>query len=251
MKVVGVVPARMASSRFPGKPLAQIAGMTMLEHVYRRCLMSRCLDDVYIATCDESIRRAVLDFGGKAVMTSDEHTRCTDRVAEAAREMDADVVVNIQGDEPLLRPETVDFVAEPIVQESGVVCTTIVVKITNERELDDPNVVKTVSRPNGDILYFSRELIPSRRMGAAHDVFKQIGVLAFTREFLLQFDELPETPLEVAESVDLLRALEHGYTVRGVLSPFDTIGVDTPDDRRRVEELMTRDEIYPRYVKTK
>ncbi len=247
MRVVGIIPARMGSSRFPGKPLAAIRGMSMIEHVYRRSLLSRCLDEVFVATCDEEIRRAVEEFGGRVLMTSHRHTRCTDRVAEAAGEVEADIVANIQGDEPLLNPEMVDQVVEPLLADRQVLCTTIIVEISRKSEETDRNVVKAVRSLDGNVLYFSRERIPTRQMGGTAPLFKQVGILAFTRHFLLKFDSLPETPLEQVESVDLMRALEHGYPVRGVLSNLESMGVDTPEDLARAEDLMKLDPFFESY----
>ena len=246
MKVVGVIPVRMASSRFPGKPLAKIRGLSMVEHVYRRALMTKTLDQVVIATCDKEIEREVQAFGGEAILTSDQHLRCTDRVAEAARQLEAEVVVNIQGDEPLLQPSMVDKIVEPFASDESVVCTTVIAVI-DESEADNPNVVKTVCAQSGDVLYFSREPIPSRKMGVIVPMFKQVGIYAFTHQFLLRFDRLPETPLERAESVDLMRALEHGFPVRGVVCSELSLGVDTPQDLLRCEELMKDDALFPSY----
>jgi len=249
MKVVGVIPARMASRRFPGKPLAKILGLTMIEHVFRRSALSGALDDIYVATCDEEIRAAVEGFGGKALMTSSRHTRCTDRVAEAAEALTSEVIVNIQGDEPLLDPEMVGAVAAPLRADASLLCTTIIAPLADASEAADGNVVKVVSAQNGDVLYFSREPIPSGRMGIQPlSRFKQIGILAFRREFLLRLSRLPETPLEQAESVDLLRALENGYPVRGVLSTARSLGVDTPEDLRRAEEQMRTDPLFEHYA---
>ena len=219
----------------------------MLEHVYRRARLSDVLDDVVIATCDGDIRDAAENFGARVIITSDEHTRCTDRVAEAAHNVDADVVVNVQGDEPLLHPEVIDKVATPFSKDASVVCTTIM-ELIGEEDLESPDIVKTVCSLSKQVLYFSREPIPSRKLGVTVDWYKQAGIYAFTRDFLLKLESLSETPLERAESVDLMRVLEHGYPVHGVLSERPSLGVDTPDDLARAEELMDADPIFSEYA---
>jgi 3-deoxy-manno-octulosonate cytidylyltransferase (CMP-KDO synthetase) len=240
----------MASRRFPGKPLAKILGLTMIEHVYRRSVLSGALDDVLVATCDEEIREEVERFGARAILTSDRHTRCTDRVAEAAETLPGDdVVVNIQGDEPLLDPGMVRAVAAPLTEDPGVLATTIIAPLADPSEAEDRNVVKVVTARSGDVLYFSREPIPSGKMGGEpKERLKQIGILAFRRDFLVRLAALPETPLEQIESVDLLRALENGFPVRGVLATARSFGVDTPEDLRRAEEEMRTDVLYERYA---
>lgn len=250
MRVTGIIPARMGSQRFPGKPLAKIRGLTMLEHVYRRAKLSPTLDDVRVATCDDEIRDAAEGFGARVVMTSDRHTRCSDRVAEAARSIDTEIVINIQGDEPLLHPAVLDEVARPFFDDGSIVCTTIIGEILDESDFESRNVVKIVRSLAGDILYFSREPIPSRGQEGTAAWFKQAGIYAFTRDFLVKFGSLPEGSLESAESVDLLRVLEHGFRVRGVLSNYPTLGVDTPDDLTRAERLMGEDEHFARYAST-
>jgi len=242
MKTACVIPARMGSTRFPGKPLALIAGKTMIEHVYRQARLCSSLDEVVIATCDQEIADAAKKFGAAVVMTADTHERASDRVAEAARKISADVYVMVQGDEPMIVPQMIDLALKPLREDPAVVCSNLAAPIKSEAEFNDPNTIKVVMGQNGDALYFSREPIPTRqrlKFGQLQ-ALKQVCVIPFRRDFLRRFTELPPTPLEIAESIDMLRALEHGYPVRLVLSDFLTQSVDTPADLARVEELLKR-----------
>ena len=243
MKVVGIIPARMGSSRYPGKPLAPVLGKTLVEHVYRRAAMCRSLDIVAVATPDDEIYRAVVAFGGKAIMTSPAHTRATDRVAEAAEETGGDIVINIQGDEPLIQPDMVDLAVQAVAEDRNVFCSNLISRITSDEELDDPNCIKVVRDSAGFALYFSREPIPTRRYasGERTQAYKQVCVIPFWRETLSQFLQFPYTPLELAESIDMLRVLEHGHRVKLVESLFETHSVDVPADVPVVEELLRND----------
>jgi 3-deoxy-manno-octulosonate cytidylyltransferase (CMP-KDO synthetase) len=248
MKVVGIIPVRMAASRFPGKPLALIHGRLMMEHVFRRAWMSKIINEVVVATCDEAIRKAVEGFGGTVIMTADTHVRATDRIAEAARKLEADVVVNIQGDEPMLRPEMLDLLCAPLLEDPTLPCSNLMMPIDDEADFCDPNQVKVVCNQRQEALYMSREPIPTTRcLGLDIPKWKQLGLIAFTKEFLLTFAQLPPTPLERAESVDMMRAIEHGYRVKMVASPYATYAVDTPEDLARVERMMVHDELLTRY----
>src|SRR5438093_2435756 len=222
MRVAAVIPARMASTRFPGKPLADILGLPMIEHVRRRVELSGLFSTVAVATCDDQIMESVQSHGGKAVLTSSAHERCTDRVAEASALLDADIVVNVQGDEPLVRPEMFELLVKPLLSNSDLLCTNLMSEIVREDELNDRNVVKTVFDKSLNALYFSRSPIPSVQQRPSQRVlsYKQLGIIAFRKGFLLRFAALPPTPLEIAESVDMLRAVEHGFTVRMVLGPY-------------------------------
>ena len=249
MKIVGVLPARMASSRFPGKPLAPICGRPMIEHVYWRTLMCKMLDEVYVATCDQVIATATENFGGKAVMTSVKHQRASDRVAEVAQSMNADIFLMVQGDEPMILPEMIDLALKPLLQDPKVLCTNLAAPIHSEEELEDPNTIKVVMAQNGDALYFSREPIPTRHRLPFGQIpaYKQVCVIPFRRDFLLHYTALTPTPLEQAESIDMLRALEHGHLIRLVRSEYVTQSVDTPADLARVEGLMQKDPLIQRY----
>ena len=250
MKIVAIIPARMASSRFPGKPLAPILGLPMIEHVRRRALLCDRLDDAVVATCDTAIQQVVERAGGTAIMTSEAHERCTDRIGEAAVGIGADIVVNIQGDEPLIDPRMIDELVEPLLRDDTLVCTNLMLPITDAAEFADRNVVKTVVNRLGDVLYFSREPIPSNTRGAGDqpDRWKQLGIVAFRRDFLQTFVQLPPTPLEKAESVDMMRAVEHGFRVRMVPASGAALGVDVPGDIARAEDLLARDPFVARYL---
>lgn len=251
MKIIGVIPARMGSSRFPGKPLASIGGRPMVEHVYWRVAMCQALDEVYIATCDREIADATGKFGGRAVMTSSTHERASDRVAEVAEKMTADIVVMVQGDEPMIVPQMIDLGLGPLMSDPAVVCTNLAVPIRSETEFEDRNCIKVVMATNGDALYFSREPIPTRQRlpFGRLTAYKQVCVISFRRDFLLTYSALPPTPLEQVESIDMLRAMEHGYPVRLVRSDHVTQSVDTREDLERVEALMRNDPLVQHYAR--
>ena len=237
MRAIGVIPARYASSRLPGKPLAEIAGKTMIEHVYRQALKAQSLSAVYVATDDPRIQEAVLQFGGNAVMTRDDHRSGTDRIAEAVAEMDVDVVVNVQGDEPLLDPAEIDAVVAPFGARRELMMTTAATPIADPRDVMDPSVVKVVLDVRGDALYFSRLPIPFYRSGDRGHL-KHIGLYAYRKEFLPVYAGLAPTPLEQSEQLEQLRVLENGYRIHVVLTDKDAISVDTPEDLERVRQLM-------------
>ena len=250
MKTVAVIPARMGSSRFPGKPLAPILGLPMVEHVYRRTAMSSVVSAAYVATCDTEIYDAVEAFGGRAIMTSPDHQRASDRVAEAASNLEADIIVMVQGDEPMTYPQMIELAVEPLVEDSRVVCSNLVKRIESLNEFLDSNTIKVVTDRTGNALYFSREPIPTRRVLNFEQipVYKQVCIIPFRRDFLLEYARLEPTPLEKAESIDMLRLLEHGYKVRLVESDFETHAVDTPADLARVEEMMKADPLTQSYL---
>jgi len=257
MRVIGVIPARMGSSRFPGKPLAKIHNVSMVEHVYQRSKLSESLDDLLIATCDVEIEQAVEAFGGKAIMTQDTHERASDRVAEAMLTYEkktggqVDILVMIQGDEPMLFPEMIDDALRPLLEDPSIHITNLMAPMKSREEHEDPNEVKVVVDSQNFALYFSREPIPSRKKGAEKvSMMKQVCIIPFRRDFLVKFNELPQTPLEIAESVDMLRLLEHGYRVKMVPTAYDTYSVDTSEDLERVKSLMEDDKLVGQYIKT-
>lgn len=252
-KVVAVVPARMGSSRFPGKPLAPLLGRPMVEHVVRRAAMCDSLDAVYVATCDEEIRAAVGRFGGEVIMTSAAHERASDRVAEAAEGLEAEVVVMIQGDEPMVTPAMIEAAVAPLSVDARVSCVSLVRRIERREDYFDRNTIKVLMNVCGDALYFSRAPVPADAFpddsdGVRPPVFKQVCVIPFRRDFLREFARLPQTPLERAESIDMLRAIEHGRPVRLVEIEEDTHAVDTAEDLRRVESLMRDDPLVRLYA---
>ena len=241
-RIVAVIPARMASSRFPGKPLAPLHGLPMLEHVFRRVKLCSQLDEVYVATCDDEIRDVAEAFGAKVIMTSATHERATDRVAEAVDQIAADIVVMVQGDEPMVTPGMIAAALEPFRSDSSVSCVNLVHRITSQQEFTDPNTIKVVADVNDNALYFSRAPIPQINFeNSTTKVFKQVCVIPFRRECLEEFSRLPATPLERAESIDMLRLLEHGRSVRLVETLVATHSVDTPADLKLVEIMMRDD----------
>ncbi|MBF0308627.1 MAG: 3-deoxy-manno-octulosonate cytidylyltransferase [Magnetococcales bacterium] len=255
MRIVAVIPARMASSRYPGKPLAPIRGLSMIEHVRRRTARCPALERVIVATCDQAIMEEVQRFGGEAVMTSDCHERCTDRVAEAVSRIPGlgmdDVVVNVQGDMPLVRPEMLTALVEPFFHDPALLCCDLVSPLRSEEEYHSAHVVKVVGNLAGNALYYSREAIPSLKKAPGSGLSgknKQLGIIAFRRHFLETFSALSPTPLEALESVDMMRPVEHGYPVRLVVTPYATVGVDTPADLGRAEALMLQDDLFPLYA---
>jgi 3-deoxy-manno-octulosonate cytidylyltransferase (CMP-KDO synthetase) len=247
--IVAVIPARMGSSRFPGKPLAPLLGRPMIEHVVRRAARCALLDAVYVATCDEEIRSVVVGFGGSVIMTSAAHERASDRVAEAAEHFAGEIIVMIQGDEPMITPGMVDAAVAPLLQDSSVECVNLARRIVDRNDYVDPNTIKVVTNVHGDALYFSRSPIPAIDFSSPEHraVFKQVCVIPFRRGFLREFARLAPTPLECAESIDMLRIIEHGGRVRIVETEVDTHAVDTPEDLRLVEALMKDDPLVRQY----
>ena len=247
--VIGIIPARMGSSRYPGKPLELILGKPMLWHIWKRSQMSGVLDELVIATCDEAIRDACEAFGATVVMTSDRHTRAGDRVAEAAERSSAGIVLNIQGDEPLVHPDLIREVVAGFDAGPHVRCVNPIAPIEDEEDLTSPNTVKVVCDLAGRALYFSRYPIPSDLMSRRADaVYRQVPILGFRRDFLFELARLPEGPLEKQESVDLLRALEHGLPIHCVRTRFQTVGVDVAADVARVERILLAEPLYQEYA---
>jgi 3-deoxy-manno-octulosonate cytidylyltransferase (CMP-KDO synthetase) len=238
-KILGVIPARFASTRFPGKVLAPIAGKTMLQHVYERASLCTYLTSVLIATDDDRVYAAAKSFGARVRMTRSDHLSGTDRVAEAASAEDAELVVNIQGDEPLIDPAAIDAAILPMVHEPELVMGTLKKRIEDRREITDPNVVKVVTDRSGDAIYFSRCAIPFEREKSCNTpYFKHIGLYVYRRDFLLAYSGLPVGPLEAAERLEQLRALENGFRIRVVETEYESLGVDTPEDLERVSRLF-------------
>ncbi len=241
LKTVAIIPARMGSSRFPGKPLVNILGLPMIEHVRRRVEDMDILNEVYVATCDQEIKSAVESYGGKVIMTADTHERCTDRIEEAAHKISADVVVNVQGDEPMISKDVVEAVVRPFYDNSNIQTTCIVYPINDVAEMTSLNIVKTVLSRSGRILYLSRSAIPGRDANPKLTYYKQSGVMAFRKDFLHTFHNLTPTPLEAQESVDMLRVLEHDYWIQGVVSAHETKGVDIPEQVGMIERAILSD----------
>ena len=240
---VAVIPARYASTRFPGKALADIAGRPMIEHVYGRAAAARNVDAVIVATDDGRIADAVAKFGGTVRMTRSDHLTGTDRLSEVAADLDCDLVVNVQGDEPLIEPETIDAAIEPFRDDPSLLMSTVCTRIFTHDAIVDPNVVKVVTDVRGFALYFSRSPIPYVRegVGSAIGPHKHLGLYVYRRDFLRSIASLEPTALERSESLEQLRVLEHGFAIRVVETGHDSIGVDTPEDLERVRRLVTAD----------
>lgn len=243
-KIFAIIPARYQSSRFEGKPLTLIQGKPMIQHVVERARKVKLITQVVVATDDERIARAVEEFGGTCVMTRPDHASGTDRLAEAASKLgipDEDVIVNIQGDQPMFHEEVIEQVARPLLNESELPMSTLIYKIIRPEEINDPNHVKTVFDCHGNALYFSRSPIPFQRDDKGEDkptYYKHLGVYAYRRSFLATFVNLPEGQWEHFEKLEQLRALEFGYKLRVVLTEHDSVEVDTPKDVLRVEQLL-------------
>ncbi|MBI5641263.1 MAG: 3-deoxy-manno-octulosonate cytidylyltransferase [Nitrospirae bacterium] len=244
MPAIVVIPARYSSTRFPGKPLALLKGIPVIQHVYQNSLHAKRAAGVIVATDSETIFEKVLSFGGKAVMTSPEHESGTDRIAEAAQALDYDIIVNVQGDEPLIRSEMIDEVIA-VLDDARASIGTLAKKITDPREIFDPNVVKVVFDESGHAFYFSRAPIPYHRdewrtkdiYGDTH-CYKHIGIYSFRRDALLRLTGLAPSRLEKIEKLEQLRALEHGFTIKVNETSFETYGVDTPEDLERIEQCL-------------
>jgi len=221
----------------------------MIEHVRRRVVLCPLFSKVIVATCDREIFDIVCASGGQAVMTSNSHERCTDRIAEAAESIDADIIINIQGDEPLVRPDVFKPLIEPLINEPEIGCSNLMSEIETEDEFKNHNVIKTVCDLHGYAIYYSREPIPSisKTGNLIYKKYKQLGVIAFRKDFLSCFTSLHQTPLEKIESVDMLRAIEHGYKIKMVLGNYRSIGVDTPEDLEKAITLMETDDLFSIY----
>jgi len=231
-KVIVVIPARYKSTRFPGKPLAEIQGKPLIYWVYNQAKKIQNVDDVFIATDDERIKETVENFGGKSVMTSERHATGTDRIAEAVEKMDADIIVNIQGDEPLFNSQSVEKAVNVLLndKDQNISMTTLMTKIQNKEQYDDPNTVKVVTDKSGFALYFSRSLIPFPREKGITNVYKHIGIYGYRKNFLLKYTSMEQTPLEKTESLEQLRIIENGYKIKLIETKRESLSIDTPED---------------------
>lgn len=240
MKVLCIIPARYASTRLPGKPLRDIAGKPMIVRVYERAIRAQRVHEVVVATDDERIRAAVEEHGGNAVMTRADHATGTDRLAEvAAQRPDCDLIINVQGDEPLIDPAVIDALVAPFEHDTALMMATAKTEITDAAEMENPNNVKVVTDRTGNALYFSRARIPYARNAGAK-VYKHIGIYAYRRDFLLAYAKMAQTALECSESLEQLRALENGYRIRVVETDAVFIGVDTEEDLAAVNAEYQR-----------
>ena len=245
LNILGLIPARMGSSRFPGKPMAPILGKPMIGHVYERVSKAPDLTLTAVATCDEEIAAYIRSIGGTAVLTRNDHDRASDRCAEALKNLEEereelfDIVVMVQGDEPMTEPEMIGEVLKPMLEDENVQVANLLGKIESEEELFDRNCIKVVCNLVGDALYFSRQPIPLWREADGNEAGKQVCIIPFRRDYLLEYSSLTPTPLEMVESVDMLRILEHGGKVKMVPTAYKTYAVDTPLDLKRIEQMMS------------
>lgn len=249
LQAIVIIPARYTSTRFPGKPLALLSGKPMIQWTYEAARKAKTIEEVIVATDDERIACVVRDFGGKVVMTSTTHLSGTDRLAEAVKNLECEIVVNVQGDEPLIRGEHIDQLVKGLENDFRADMATLVTKVKNREELISPHVVKVVTTQEGFALYFSRSPIPFSRkewkdLNSIKEerfsgiFFKHIGIYSYRKPFLLTFSSLKPTPLEVREELEQLRALEHGFRIKVIFSEYDSQHVDTKEDLIRVEQLL-------------
>jgi len=247
-RIVCIIPARLGSYRFMDKPFVDICGKSMLEHVYKRAALCTMLDEVYVATPNQEIFDHVEAFGGKAIMTTDDVRRASDRVAQAAKKIEeADIIVNLQGDEPLVFPEMIEKAIQPLLDDPTLSCVNLAKKV-NFEEAKNIHEVKVVFDENHDAMYFSREPIPSKFMGDKEfPYYIEVCVFPFTKKSLEEFTNLPSTNLEIIESIDMLRFLEHGHKIKIVETEFETYSVDIPSDLDKVIEVMEKDTLRLKY----
>ena len=240
MKILCVIPARYASTRLPGTPLADIVGKPMIQHVYERSAQATIPQQVVVATDDEKVFQAVQQFGGKVVMTSSEHQTGTDRLAEvASKYAEVDVIINVQGDEPLIDPKVIDELTQEFLNDTALQMASVM-SIMDTEDYQNPNAVKVVTDLNNNALYFSRSLLPYPRVAGKANVYKHIGIYAYKKDFLLKFAKLEPTPLEQSESLEQLRALENGYKIKMIKTKSKFIGVDSIEDLQTVNELLRK-----------
>jgi len=249
VKVVAIIPARYASTRLPGKPLADIAGKPMVWRVYEQAKKARLVQEVWVATDDQRVYDAMIALGGNALMTSPDHPSGTDRLAEAAGKIPADIYVNVQGDEPLIPPRMIDETVTPLLEVPSINMATAARVTSDAAEIIDPSVVKVVTDERGYAMYFSRAPIPFHRdeWGGLPGItdgsaYKHIGLYVYRRDFLLRYAKLAPTRLEMLEKLEQLRALGHGEKVRVVITRYESFGVDTPEDLEKVRSLFSQKE---------
>lgn len=240
MNILCVIPARYSSTRLPGKPLAEIAGKPMIQHVYERASLAKRPQQVIVATDHQLVYESIENFGGKAMMTSPDHLTGTDRLAEVAEKFsEIDLIINVQGDEPLIPPEIIDQLANAFDDNQDLQMATLMTKM-DESEYNTPGAVKVVTDLQGYALYFSRSVIPFPRNDVGVPIYKHIGIYAYRRDFLLTYANLTPTPLEQTESLEQLRALEHGYRIKVLQTDFKSIGVDTMEDLEKVNQILKK-----------
>jgi len=246
MDVMGVIPARFSSTRFEGKILADILGKPMIQHVWERAKQALLLDDLIIACDDERVASVAMEFGAKVVLTAKGHASGTDRISEVVNPIDVKIVINIQGDEPLIHPLMIDTVARALLDDNAVSMATLMKRIENSKEIDDSNVVKVVVDKNNFALYFSRAVIPYHAQNSEVSspvYYKHIGLYGYTKDFLFTYKNLPFSNLEKIECLEQLRVLEAGFRIKVIETKYDTIGVDTLQDLERVKKILEKEKV--------
>lgn len=243
MKFLGVIPSRYASTRLEGKPLKDICGHTMVEWVYKRALKSK-LDGVVVATDDERIVDEVKSFGGNVILTRKNHINGTSRIAEVCETYsDYDVIVNIQGDEPLIEPDMINSIIDSFIEDNTIPMSTLKYKLNDMAEIENPNAVKVVTDKNDFAIYFSRSVIPYPRNLNMGNYYKHVGIYGYKRDFVMEYSKMASTPLELSESLEQLRVLENGYKIKVLETPYKIIGVDTQEELERVREYITKNNL--------
>ncbi len=243
MKFLGVIPSRYASTRLEGKPLKDICGHTMVEWVYKRAKLSK-LDEVVIATDDERIYDEVIRFGGKAVLTRKDHENGTSRIAEVCEKYsNYDVIVNVQGDEPLIEPDMINSIIDSFLEDDTIAMSTLKYKLDTMEDIENPNYVKVITDKKGYAIYFSRSVIPYPRKLDLQNYYKHVGIYGYRREFVIEYAKMEPTPLELSESLEQLRALENGYKIKVMETPYKILGVDTQEELDKVREYIKENSI--------
>lgn len=242
--VIVVIPARMGALRFPGKPLAKVLGLPMVEHVRRRAILSRAVNATYVATSDSQIKEAVENYGGVAIMTAESHKNAPSRIADAVSQLslnDDDIVLSVPSNQPLVSPELINALAAAMLEDDKLQCANVLTIVTDSHDMHDKEVVKAVINLKGQVMCYSRSPLPFQRAKNYSSLYRQTGIAAFRRSFLAKFVELAPTPLEITESIDFMRILEHGYSIKGVVFPGKILSVDQKEHVALVEEVLHKD----------
>lgn len=237
MKVLAVIPARYGSERLRGKPLLKLCGKPMIQHVYERTIKAKNIDEVIVATDDKRILDTVLNFNGKAIMTSTEHKTGTDRIAEVALKSDADIIINVQGDEPLIDPKLLESVVKPLLENKNIIMSTCIRKIDDPLDIENPNIVKVIKDKLGFAIYFSRSPIPFNRSKDA-EFFRHIGIYVFKKDFLIKFSKMEQTKAEKAEKLEQLRVIENGYKIKVIETKYKSLDINVAEDVAAVEQVL-------------
>ncbi|RCW44772.1 3-deoxy-manno-octulosonate cytidylyltransferase [Halanaerobium sp. MA284_MarDTE_T2] len=238
MRITAIIPARYSSSRLPGKPIKDICGKTMVRRVYEQVEKVSLIDEIIVATDDQRIYDEIKNFDGNVIMTTKDHKTGTDRLAEVAAKIDSDIIVNVQGDEPLINPLVIKSAIEPLLLDASLKISTLKHLIKDKKDINNPNIVKVITDGNNNAIYFSRSKIPFSRNSQKFNYYKHIGLYVYRRNFLLKFAEMSSTPLEVQESLEQLRVIENGYKIKVIETEYDSIGVDTEEDLNKVRNIL-------------